>query len=198
MKRIAIYGAGGFGKEVRGMLDMNRGGMTFAGFIDDFKALSETANDFDDVLIAIANSAVREKIITNWSGKQVPFASLVAPDVVLHSSIEVGTGTIICPGVKITVDVSLGKFSIINLNATIGHDVVMEEFCSIMPSVNISGNVRIGKRVFIGSGATVLQGLKIGADAVIGAGAVVTRDVPAGFTVVGVPARPIIRKSKAL
>ena len=45
----------------------------------------------------------------------------------------------------------------------------------------------------IGSGATILCGLRIGADAEIGAGAVVTKDVPAGATVVGIPAGPLSR-----
>jgi UDP-2-acetamido-3-amino-2,3-dideoxy-glucuronate N-acetyltransferase len=41
----------------------------------------------------------------------------------------------------------------------------------------------------LGSGAVVLGGVRIGAGALVGAGAVVTRDVAAGATVVGVPAR---------
>ncbi len=45
----------------------------------------------------------------------------------------------------------------------------------------------------IGSGATILCGVTIGADAIVGAGAVVTKDVPAGATVAGNPAR-VMRK----
>ncbi len=41
----------------------------------------------------------------------------------------------------------------------------------------------------IGSGAIVLAGIRVGAGALVGAGAVVTRDVAAGATVRGVPAR---------
>jgi len=50
--------------------------------------------------------------------------------------------------------------------------------------------VRIGRNVWIGGGAIILPGVTIGDDAIVGAGSVVTRDVPAGATVVGNPARP--------
>lgn len=51
--------------------------------------------------------------------------------------------------------------------------------------------VTVGRNVWIGGGALILPGVFVGDDAVIGAGAVVTRDVPAGATVVGNPARPL-------
>jgi maltose O-acetyltransferase len=49
--------------------------------------------------------------------------------------------------------------------------------------------VRIGRNVWIGAGAIILPGVSIGDDALIGAGSVVTRDVPAGVTALGNPAR---------
>jgi acetyltransferase-like isoleucine patch superfamily enzyme len=50
--------------------------------------------------------------------------------------------------------------------------------------------IAIGERVRLGLGAGVLRGVSIGADATVGPHAVVTRDVAAGVTVAGVPARP--------
>lgn len=50
--------------------------------------------------------------------------------------------------------------------------------------------VTIGRNVWIGGGALILPGVRIGDDAIIGAGSVVTRDVPAGATALGNPARP--------
>jgi maltose O-acetyltransferase len=49
--------------------------------------------------------------------------------------------------------------------------------------------IRIGRNVWIGGGAIILPGVSIGDDALIGAGSVVTRDVPAGATAFGNPAR---------
>ena len=62
------------------------------------------------------------------------------------------------------------------------------------PEVRASGlefgrPIHIGRNVWIGGGAIILPGVTIGDDALVGAGSVVTRDVPAGATVVGNPAR---------
>lgn len=190
MKSVAIYGAGGFGREVKGMMD-NHSNYSAVGFIDDFKNEIEKLNEnqFDDILIAIADPTVRCQIVKNWYRKNVPFNPFINKNVVIHHSTQLGRGSIICPGVQITVDVRIGEFVIINLNTTIGHDVVIGDFCSIMPSVNISGDVSLGDRVYVGSGAIILQGLTIGDDVVIGAGSVVTHDIEKGKVVKGVPAK---------
>lgn len=67
------------------------------------------------------------------------------------------------------------------------------------PAVRSSGleygrPVRIGCDVWIGGGAIILPGVSIADGAVIGAASVVTRDVAAGVTVLGNPARPVKRR----
>jgi acetyltransferase-like isoleucine patch superfamily enzyme len=69
--------------------------------------------------------------------------------------------------------------------------------CVLNPTVNISGGVELGSAVLVGTGAQILQYVKIGDGAVIGAGAVVNKDVNAETTVVGIPAKELIKRSTA-
>jgi maltose O-acetyltransferase len=57
--------------------------------------------------------------------------------------------------------------------------------------LEIARPVEIGANVWIGGGAILLGGIRIGDGVIVGAGAVVTRDVAAGTTVVGNPARAV-------
>ncbi|MFM2133155.1 MAG: hypothetical protein RL156_436 [Bacteroidota bacterium] len=63
-----------------------------------------------------------------------------------------------------------------------------------MPGCNISGNERIGRSVYVGTGAKFIHQVDVGDESTVGAGAVVIRNVDAKQTVVGNPARAIVRK----
>jgi len=70
-------------------------------------------------------------------------------------------------------------------------DVVIGPNVMIFHQVTLSDAIVVGGHVDIGAGAKIIGPLTIGDNARIGANAVVTRDVPAGATVVGIPAREI-------
>lgn len=70
-------------------------------------------------------------------------------------------------------------------------DVTLGPNVMIFHQVTLSDAVIVGGHVDIGAGAKIIGPLTIGDHARIGANAVVTRDVPAGATVVGIPAREI-------
>ena len=73
---------------------------------------------------------------------------------------------------------------VIHPNAVIGVN------CLIFQQVTITNDVTIGYHVDIGAGAKILGPAIIGNDIQIGANAVVTKDIPSGYTVAGVPAKP--------
>ncbi len=208
MKNIAIFGKGGFGREVRFLIDeINKlePRWNFIGYFDDdhsapldgyplLGSLLDLNNWKEEICVAFAlgDSSVREKVFLSLNNANLSFPNLIHPYTQMDvSRMNFGIGNIVCGGNILTTNISVGNFMILNLVCTVGHDVVIGDFCSVMPGVNISGGIEIGNKCFIGTGAKLINDKKIGDNAIIGAGAVIIKDVPDNAVVVGNPGKVI-------
>lgn len=210
---FAVYGAGGCGRGIMPLLRHQlRGSDARLVFIDD-NAAGQTANGHPVWLwerfldepaskrgacLAVANSRVRELLYDRCTGNGVEVIGARAETVVEMDEVAIGEGALLSPFVTLTSNIRIGRCFHANLYSYVEHDCRIGDFVTFAPGVKCNGNVHIEDHAYIGTGAVLRQGtpdkpLVIGTGAVVGMGAVVTKDVPPGVTVVGNPARPLVK-----
>ena len=212
----AVYGASGYGREVmpvaRAQLESEGMPRAHLVFIED--APHEPMLNGQKVLtyaeflatralerhaaLAIADSTVREKLGLRCRADGVQPWTVRADNVVVMDDVQLGEGAILSPFVTVTSNIRIGRQFHANIYSYVAHDCVIGDFVTLAPCVKCNGNVLIEDHAYIGTGAVIRQGrpgqpLVIGGGAVVGMGAVVTKDVPPGETVVGNPAKPLVR-----
>lgn len=215
---LVVAGAGGFGREtldvvdavnaasphpvwdLLGVLDddltdLNRARLAarsvpFLGGIDDFLRTSHGSAAY---VVGIGSPRARRLVAGRFDVAGLTAATLVHPSATRGAVSTLGVGTVVCAGVTISTNVHLGRHVHLNPNATIGHDTVLEDYVSINPLAGVSGDCVIESETLVGAGAVVLNGLRVGRGATVGGAACVVRDVEPGSTMIGVPARPLVR-----
>jgi sugar O-acyltransferase (sialic acid O-acetyltransferase NeuD family) len=217
MKRFAIFGVSGYGREVLPLVrqqlqaDLATGSVDLV-FVDDQPSafvvngqrvltyaqwLAEPATS-RHMNVAIANSQVRQKLAERCAADEVQFFEARAANVVQLDEVQLGEGAVLCSFVTLTSNVRIGKHFHANIYSYVAHDCVIGDYVTFAPGVMCNGNVYVEDHAYIGAGAVIKQGLPsaplvIGRGAVVGMGAVVTKSVPPGVTVAGNPARPLIK-----
>jgi sugar O-acyltransferase (sialic acid O-acetyltransferase NeuD family) len=200
MKKLAIFGAGGAGREVAEWArDCGYKEITLA--VDDDFFVESKVNGYRVIpfskietgeytwLVAVGDPLVREVIVKKLENL-VKFTTLIHPAARVQSRSLVGEGVLVGPGVVVSSDVTIGRHVFINSMSYIGHNGVINDFVTISPCAAILGNCKIESHVFLGANSSIKEGTTISSGAVIGMGTVVINNLSNGVYV-GNPARKI-------
>lgn len=212
MKKIAIYGAGGFGREVACLLNkINEAEPTWEliGFFDDGVEKGSMVSHFGKIIggieelnayptelsvaITIGNPKVVASIVSKITNPKVDFPNIIAPTVYFSDpeTFRIGKGNIIQKHCSFSCDVTIGDFNVMDGADVFGHDDVVGSFNTFMPAMRISGEVTIGDYNFFGVGSIILQQIKVGDEIRLGAGSVLMRKPKKGCLYIGNPAKRV-------
>lgn len=214
--KLAIYGSGGFGREVapiaRQTLRRLRRGpeqpdIVFVSDVEEevgslvnsLRVISypELVRDKRRVAISVADPAARRRLADKCVQDGLAFESLSADTHRRYDKIDLSEGAILSDYTILTGNARIGRHFHCNIYSYVAHDCIIGDFVTFAPKVCCNGRIVIEDDVYVGTGAMLKQGepgrpLRIGAGAVVGMGSVVTKDVAPGTTVVGAPARPVL------
>lgn len=210
MKELIIIGAGGFGrelfhfsKECLGYEDEYK----VVGFIDDavgalknFKGYppflgtieSHHVSDNQVFICAISDVRIRLAVIKSLLLKGAKFINLVHTTARVVKTSKLGVGCIVGPLVSIGADVIIGDYCLLQTGVIVGHDVEIDDNSRIDNYSILVAGVKLKKNATIHSNSVINAKVIVGEDAIVGACSFVVRNVKAGTTVYGNPAKSLI------
>jgi sugar O-acyltransferase (sialic acid O-acetyltransferase NeuD family) len=149
--------------------------------------------------VAVADGKLRQRVSEKCLENGTVPLPLFAENATFGDANEIGEGAIFSPFSSVTSNAKIGRFFHCNIYSYVAHDCTVGDFVTFAPGVKCNGNIVIEDYAYIGTGVVIRQGqagapLRIGSGATVGMGAVITKNVAAGTTVVGNPARILERK----
>lgn len=183
IKKIALFGGGGFGREIAYYLTSEieagiRTDVEIAGVVDANPKCEAThcslklkyLGDLETVqnpldyffLIAVGTVKGRQSIAMKLEQKGLSAFTYVHGSVILAADASIGTGSIICPFSIINSGATVGNCCAINVFSSVGHGASVGNYSVLSPYSVLNGDSRIGDGCFLGTRATISPAIKIG------------------------------------
>lgn len=184
--------------DVIGLLDADQAregtaldGVRVLGGDDQLAQLTSRPLGFFIGMGSVGDPGLRMKLFAMAVAAGLTPAIIVHPRATVSPSATLGGGTVVFAGAVINAGTRIGANVIVNTGAIVEHDCSVGDHAHIAPGARVLGAVHVGEGAHVGAGATIRQGLSVGPRGIIGIGAAVVRDVAAGTTVVGIPAKVV-------
>lgn len=203
MRNVIILGAGGAGAEVTFYIEDHNSKvgpddqLNLLGYIDDSKEnwekynykaplLSDidsyTPKEDEEVLIAIMDISLREKMIKTLLDKNAKIGSFIHHSVVMPENLDIGEGNIVFPFCILEKHATIGSYNFLTSYCFISHDCVVgnNNFLSV---AGLAGSVKVGSNNYFGLRSTVIPSVEVGNNNIIQAGMIVDKNVKDDTTV---------------
>ena len=145
------------------------------------------------VLPLEANNHQRLKIIKICKANGLRLASAIHPTCIIDRTAQVAKGVWINARAFVGFKAEISEGVIVNTGSIIEHHNVLKQCSQIDPGVTTTGNCTVMKCGHIHTGATLINKCIIGENSIVGAGALVRKNVKNNNTVVGIPAKILIK-----
>lgn len=209
--KLAIYGAGGLGREAKEYADLQNEQeekWSEIFFLDDGidegkffgtrlvhwdTFLESDYFDETEVVLTLGDPVSKRKVFESIKDSGCRFGQIVAPSARVSKTAKVGSSLVVLEGAIVESLTELGDCVVVDNYATVGRDSVVGSYCHIAAKSSIGGESVLGEGVFIGLCVSTKQCNKIGSYVTVGMGSVVLKDLPDEVVAVGNPCR-ILRK----
>ena len=191
-KKIAILGAGGHGKVVGEIANLNN--FKKIDFFDDVidtkkksnfpfnikgtsKDLNNNFKNYDTFFVAIGDNKIRSKKMRWLRDNNLKIVNLIHPASTISKLSFLDIGICIMANAVINPGTYIGEGAIIITSSSIDHDCIIKNFVHISPNCSLSGNVKVGNFSHLGTATSVHPGINVGNNVKTGVGSRVFKNI---------------------
>ena len=212
MMVICIYGCGGLGRETAELIKIVNANKRWDNiiFIEDNPS-KQFVNDISvygtkdlltyfnkediEVVIAVGEPAVREKMKNNILSMGLKLATIIHPEIIVPKTTIICDGVVINQGCYLSCNVEIKSNVFLQQSVIIGHDTKINENTLLSAHSFVGGNCVLGKNTYIGPNSSIKEAIIVGDNCIVGMGSMVFKDIPNTMTVLGNPARIIAKNN---